>query len=30
MTVISFADKDGRVVANIVHYGMHGTCAGNT
>ena len=28
MTVISFADKDGRVVANIVHYGMHGTCAG--
>ena len=28
MTVISFADEDGRVVANIVHYGMHGTCAG--
>ena len=28
MTVISFADEDGIVVANIVHYGMHGTCAG--
>ncbi len=28
MTVISFADEEGRVVANIVHYGMHGTCAG--
>ena len=28
MTVISFADEAGNVVANIVHYGMHGTCAG--
>ena len=28
MTVISFADEEGSVVANIVHYGMHGTCAG--
>ncbi len=28
MTVISFADEEGKVVANIVHYGMHGTCAG--
>ena len=28
MTVISFCDLDGKTVANIVHYGMHGTCAG--
>jgi len=29
MTVISFADESGRCAANIVHYGMHGTCAGH-
>ncbi|MBQ7387644.1 MAG: neutral/alkaline non-lysosomal ceramidase N-terminal domain-containing protein [Clostridia bacterium] len=28
MVVISFEDYDGTTVANIVHYGMHGTCAG--
>ncbi len=28
MTVISFKDYDGNAVANIVHYGCHGTCAG--
>lgn len=28
MTVISFANLDGKVIANIIHYGMHGTCAG--
>jgi hypothetical protein len=28
MTVISFADMEGNVVANMLHYGMHGTCAG--
>ena len=30
MTVISFADENGSPVANIVHYGMHGTCAGKS
>lgn len=29
MTVIAFRDKDHKPVANIVHYGMHGTCAGS-
>ena len=28
MTVMSFVDCSGKPVANIVHYGMHGTCAG--
>lgn len=28
MTVISFRNKEHKPVANIVHYGMHGTCAG--
>ena len=28
MTVISFADLSGRVVANMIHYGCHGTAAG--
>ena len=28
MTVISFRNKQHKPVANIVHYGMHGTCAG--
>ena len=28
MTVIAFVDESGKPVANIVHYGMHGTCAG--
>ncbi|MBR2352970.1 MAG: neutral/alkaline non-lysosomal ceramidase N-terminal domain-containing protein [Clostridia bacterium] len=28
MTVLSFKDLQGNTVANLVHYGMHGTCAG--
>jgi len=28
MTVISFADEAGRVIANMVHYGCHGTASG--
>lgn len=28
MTVIAFRDEAGAPVANMVHYGMHGTCAG--
>ena len=28
MTVLAFRDEDGKAVANIIHYGMHGTCAG--
>jgi len=28
MTVLSFIDADKKVVANIVHYGAHGTAAG--
>lgn len=28
MTVISFCNDDGKVIANIVHYGNHGTAAG--
>lgn len=28
MTVISFRDESGKVVANIVHYGCHGTASG--
>ena len=28
MTVISFVNEEGEAIANIVHYGMHGTCAG--
>lgn len=28
MTVISFADLNGKVVANMIHYGSHGTSAG--
>ena len=29
MTVISFRDEEEKVVANIVHYGNHGTAAGH-
>lgn len=29
MTVISFMDEDGKRVANLIHYGCHGTCAGS-
>lgn len=29
MTVIAFRDKEHNPVANMVHYGMHGTCAGS-
>ena len=28
MTVISFVDGEGKVVANMIHYGAHGTAAG--
>ena len=28
MTLLSFADEEGKVVANLIHYGCHGTCAG--
>lgn len=28
MTVISFKDNDGKILANIVHYGCHGTASG--
>ena len=28
MTVLSFCDDNENVVANIIHYGAHGTCAG--
>ncbi|MBE6597403.1 MAG: hypothetical protein E7641_07015 [Ruminococcaceae bacterium] len=28
MTVISFKDEEGRSVANIIHYGCHGTASG--
>lgn len=28
MTVLSFEDESGKCVANMVHYGCHGTCAG--
>ena len=28
MTVISFADEHGTAVANMIHYGAHGTAAG--
>lgn len=28
MTVISFADESGKTVANMIHYGCHGTAAG--
>ena len=28
MTVISFRDREKKPLANLVHYGMHGTCAG--
>lgn len=28
MTVITFADEDGKPLANIVHYGCHGTASG--
>ncbi len=30
MTVIAFRDMEHKPVANIIHYGMHGTCAGMT
>lgn len=28
MTVISFADENEKIVANMIHYGAHGTAAG--
>ena len=28
MTVITFKDEEGRVVANMIHYGCHGTASG--
>ncbi len=28
MTVVSFADEGGKTVANLIHYGAHGTAAG--
>ena len=28
MTILSFADESGKAVANIIHYGCHGTAAG--
>lgn len=28
MTVLSFINGEGKPIANVVHYGMHGTCAG--
>jgi hypothetical protein len=28
MTVLAFKDYDGKAVANIIHYGAHGTAAG--
>ncbi len=28
MTVVSFADESGKPVANLIHYGAHGTAAG--
>lgn len=28
MTVLSFCDLDGKVVANLIHYGCHGTASG--
>ena len=28
MTVISFKDPDGRIIANLIHYGCHGTASG--
>ena len=29
MTLLSFKDESGTVIANMVHYGCHGTCAGH-
>lgn len=29
MTVLSFRDAQGNAVANLIHYGCHGTCAGS-
>lgn len=28
MTIISFRNEDGKTIANMVHYGVHGTTAG--
>ena len=28
MTILSFKNKEGKIVGNIVSYGCHGTCAG--
>lgn len=28
MTVLSFKNEEGKVIANLIHYGCHGTCAG--
>ncbi|MBQ3014059.1 MAG: neutral/alkaline non-lysosomal ceramidase N-terminal domain-containing protein [Clostridia bacterium] len=30
MTVIAFRDREKKPIANLVHYGMHGTCAGQS
>jgi len=30
MTVISFRDNEGNAVANMIHYGLHGTAAGKS
>ena len=30
MTVISFKDEDGNIIANMIHYGCHGTAGGKT
>ena len=29
MSVLSFRNESGECVANMIHYGMHGTCAGH-
>lgn len=29
MTVVSFKGEDGNIVANLIHYGCHGTASGN-
>lgn len=29
LTVVSFKGEDGQIVANLIHYGCHGTASGN-
>lgn len=29
LTVVSFQGEDGRIMANLIHYGCHGTASGN-